>query len=383
MKFNFEKAKDVIKKTVIGSAVVTASLAPMKSNAQEIKLDQENIKNKSETPTSLEHYRTEYIKYMEHPSYKERLAKELFGDLIIDEEKQKIIDKEYTDRLEQVKKISMYDMGYIDDPNNPSKYSKIGTSDYIETSFESANHELSHSADQRIGHLQYNGFEKKKIESYARRDMGLEKEVEKLEINKYNALDSIGIDKYKENQKKFIDILKNYIKNNENDTNFCQRNNINVLKNNINELNAPYYSLKTFYKNFNYLDQIAIMKENRELMSILEPYENTRNEYENKIKKINNYLEYLNESTEIKARLNSLRLRAVSEFGFNLNFDFDINDFEKLKDDPQYKQLKNELGLTNEQINELMKYTAMNEKNNNGDTYYHKDWDYSNKEGQA
>jgi len=380
MKFNFEKAKDVIKKTVVGSAVVTASLAPMKSNSQEIKIDQNNIKNQSEAPINLENYRSEYIKYMEHPSYKERLAKEMYGDEVIDDEKQKNIDNEYTERLNQVKRVPMYGQLYDDNEDSPSQYYRDKNGDFIETTFESANHELSHSVEYRLNHFQTHGFEDKKMETYNGRNIGLDEELEKIEINTYRALDSIGIDKYKENHKKFIDILKDYISKNENDTDFCQRYNLNVLKNNLNELNAPYFTLEKFYEKFNYLDQIAIMKENRELMSTLEPYENKINEYENKINKLNYYLNYLNESTEIKARLNSIRLRAVSEFGFDLNTNFNINNFEKLKDDTQYKQLKNELGLSDKQINELMKYTAMDEGN---DTYHHPGWDYNNKEGQA
>src|SRR3989339_1551338 len=108
MKF-FEGFKKDMKKVAVGSAVVAASLVPMKS------VEQENTSNTNQDKTEInkegksiasmdpEFYRNEYIKYMEHPSYKERLAREIYGDSIITKDMQKIIDIKFTERLKQIK----------------------------------------------------------------------------------------------------------------------------------------------------------------------------------------------------------------------------------------------------------------------------------------
>lgn len=266
MKFNFEKAKDIIKKTTVGAGIVTASLSSLKSNAQEIKQDQDTIKNKTEISMDPEYYRNEYIKYMEHPSYKVRLAKEMYGDEVIDEEKQKNIDKTYEDRVNKIKNISIEMMPNVEDPLLDSSYYSI-LNKSVKTTPRASSHELTHSLDH-IGNFmaRQKGFEDKKNE--------------------------------------FLD-------------------------------------LKKILKKYNYMSK----------------------------------------STEIKARLNSLRIKAINMYGFDLNNEFDINNYEKLREDKEYEELRFNLNLTNEQINELMKYTAMNEREN--DTYYHPDWNYYNNNNQS
>lgn len=242
MKFNFE---NIIKKATLGSAIVTASLSPLKSTGQEIQQDYENVKNKTEISMDPESYRNEYIKYMEHPSYKERLAKEMYGDEIIDGDKQQNIDSEYEKRLTKIKNVPIEMLPIVDDVSkDTSHYSIIDK--LVKTTPYAAFHELSHSLDH-AGNMMVR-------------------------------------------QKGFQDAL---------------------------------------YKNLDDSTRIA------------------------------NY-DYFSRRSEIKARLNSLRLKAVSLYGFDLNDNFDIKKFDKLRDDKEYLELRFNLNLTNEQINDLMKYTAEN-----------------------
>lgn len=259
MKF-FEGFKKDVKKVAVGSAVVAATLAPMNSTAQETNQNSDNL-NKTEVSMNPEFYRNEYIKYMEHPSYKQRLAKEMYGDDVIDEEKQSIIDKEYEKRFNRIKSIPIEMMPNVEDPlQDSSHYSIINKS--IKTTPLAASHEIQHSIDNNDKWaVRQKGFENKKTE--------------------------------------FLDFKK-----------------------------------------------------------ILEEYN------------------YLSNSSEIKARLNSLRFKAIKMYGFDLNNDFNINDYEKLREDKEYEELRFNLNLTNEQINELMKYTAENESDNN--IYQHSGWNYNN-----
>lgn len=273
MKFNFEKAKDIVKKTIIGSAVTAASLTPMKSNVQEntsdSNINKTEVSKKEDSNLSMdpEFYRNQYIKYMKHPSYKERLTKEMYGDEVINEDKMTYINNEYENRLNKIKNIKIEMLQNTEDPSmDSSYYSMINKS--IKTSPYAAFHEMQHGIDHNHNKwaVKQKGFEDKKNE--------------------------------------FLTLKK-----------------------------------------------------------ILEKYN------------------YFSNSSEIKARLNSLRLKAIAIYGFDLNNDFNINDYEKLRDDKEYKELRFILNLTNEQINELMKYTAENKKSD--DTYYHPDWDYNDKEDKA
>lgn len=323
-----------------------------------------------------EFYRNQYLKYMEHPSYKERLAKEMYGNEVIDEEKQNKIDEEYNKRIEEIRKVPIKILPQGNE--NISRYSPIEKN--IQTTAIAALHELSHAAEYRPDEVIDKGFSEKKMESFISTEDTLNIQIDKICKEKYFALQKIGDKEYKENHQKFIEILRKYIDNNKNNAEFKNQYNLNLINNSLNELNNSYFSLQDFYKYFNYSDQLNIIKENRDLLYSLEPYENERDKYDSKINGLINYVDYLKSNTEIKARLNSLRIKAINEYNFDLNTNFDINKLNGLKNDSQYKDLIN-LGLNDEGINELMKYTAMNEEN--GDTYYHDGWDYNNKQDQA
>lgn len=217
-----------------------------------------------------EFYRNKYIKYIEHPSYKQRLAKEMYGDQLIDEEKQQNIDSEYNERLNQLKKVSIK----ID--QNLDASSETDTPEYkynlneIKTNTEGVFHEISHSLDTRP-------------------------------------------DK-STNDRGFVMKTREYMPS----TNSKLIQKIGKLK----------------------LEKSSISEE--------------------EIDKLEHKLYYLKNKSEIKARLNYLRMKAIKNYNFDLNNDFNIDDFKELKYDPQYKDLKDGLGLSDEQINELMKYTAEN-----------------------
>jgi len=440
MKFNFEKAKDIIKKTAIGAGVVASSLGNLeaqevKTNSKEkdiskneIVSDNKNLKITKDQNEKLrlekikeiekelgvlkenndindaEFYRNEYLKYMEHPSYKVRLAKEMYGDQIIDEEKQRQINYEYKKRLDQINKVSIE----IDNKFDPLSQNtpKFSVKDnLIQSNIKGVFHEFSHTAEG--DRYTSSGFDKKMREFKTQGDLANRKKI--LESEKTNALNKIMTKEvYEINHNEYLTVLRKYIEDNKNSEEF-QTEKVYKLYKKINDI---YESMNVGVKNyfscfdlqnpnpkfiasvsedkqsftmeedlFNLKksissDQTDFINKNEEILKKLISYERQSNAYDKKIRPIISSLLYLKSGTEVRARLNHLRMLAIEKYNFDLNTDFNINEFEKLKDDPQYIDLKNNLGYSDEQINELMKYTAENKNTNEKDkTYYHPSWD--------
>lgn len=275
MKFNSEKIKKVVKKTVIGAGIIVTPIISSGQNSSNSEIAHKNIQNTEinkdkNIENNQEFYINKYIKYMEHPSYKQRLAKEMFGDVNINEAMQNIVDEEYNKRINKIYSIIIE---MIPDVDNPTKdTSNFSPSNKVVTSTPRAIfHEIQHRLDN-------------------------------------------------------------------NDDNFI------IRQKGFEEVKNKNIGLKTILENYNYFGR----------------------------------------SDEIKARLNSLRIKAIMMYGFDLNTDFDINNYEKLREDKEYNELRFDLNLTNEQINELMKYIAINDKNNVDDkTYVHPGWDYGNENNKA
>ncbi len=212
---------------------------------------------------------------------------------------------------------------------------------------------------------------------------------------------------YEKTHEEFISILKNLIANNKNNIEI-KTENIDKKLNNFFESkiftvsdyleyfklskNGPSFKMNLSNDQQSYTLKEDIMgvkesipkihsdfiKKNLGLMEKLTSYESVQNYYDKKIGPIVKDLFYLKNGTEIRARLNHLRIKAIENYNFDLKDDFDINNFEKLKGDPQYNDLKVNLGFSDEQINELMKNTAsIEEKIENKDgNFYHPGFNY-------
>ena len=372
MKF-FEGLKKNIKEVVVGSAVVAGSVLPLESSAQEANNENVDIK-KTEISMDPEFYRNEYIKYMMHPSYLERLGKEIYGDSTINKEMQNNIDIEFSKRLDKIDRIPISMIPNVKEKeHDPSIYSKHTKDDItienVTTTPHAANHELTHATHDSI----YAGFESIK-----------NKYIEDKELK----LDSTEIEIYKNKHQEFIKILNEYLIKNKENIRFTipdeyiweKETAYNFILSLLNTENSKNFDMQKFFEYFNLKDINIIYNEYPQLIKELESFEKIKEE-----NKINNYVNnYFRQSTEIKARLNHLRMRAVNEFGYDMHNELDINKFQELKNDRQYNELKEKLNLSDEQINELMKYVAVNQNNDkgNGDTYYHPGLNY-NKEDQA
>ena len=306
---------------------------------------------------------------MKHPSYKERLAKEMYGDEIIDEEKQKIIDIEYNNRLQKINNVIINIHKNLTD----GSYFNLKTNK-ISADKESIYHELSHSVD-----------------NHENKDTGFNdiknKYISDPENYYNNFITKENCEKYQENFFHLIDVINKY--NNENNTGIKNitydfipiGGNFNLLKN----IKGGFFELiKDISKKGS--DQILKKLKQEDFTKIYDQNEDLANSVFDYEKKLQDLLikKYYIQNTEIKARLNELRLKAVNELGFDLDSEFNINKLpSSLKDNQAYYDLKYQLNLSDEEINELMKYTAMNESRDREDNFYHNEWDYNNDDNKA
>ncbi|MFA6251607.1 MAG: hypothetical protein WC603_03205 [Candidatus Paceibacterota bacterium] len=356
--------KENIKKTIKTGTAVGAGALLMSTTSCDKPKEQTALedKNKTEVSDDPEFYRQQYIKYMEHPSYKERLAKEM-GD----EFSARGVNKEYKQRLKQIKKVLIEKRtgrggGFYPDSNK------------VVSTPKSMFHELSHSIDGRIRASFFknpdNYFEEG-FEDFKNITIDRKKIFDTLFLDYRKSLSSEYSEYYPEFKKdhaEFIKMLINYIIKNKDNIKFRpeivnSKGEDKIFDFILNELrkNGQEFNLNMFWEFFRQEDIDKISKENEPLVSVLTSQQVFTNEIDKEAKRMTDEcMGYFFKSTEIRARLNALRIKAVNEFGFDLNNEFDINKFEKLKDEPNYIELRDILLLSDEQINELMKYTAYN-----------------------
>jgi len=359
MKLNF----DNLKKIAVGAGIVIAPLLPTEAKGQTHQnVNNNSTKNVIKNPDSLNSYKDSYKSYMIDPSYKERLKREMFGDSQINDEKIIRVNDEYERRLKQIDNVILKNSP--DSDIDRSNYDRFNNT--ITTTRTSAYHELSHSVDAEPGAV----------------EVGIENNKHIIELNKEYTDCRYGkeYNDYKQNYIKFLEILKTYILEHK-----------DTIKLNI---PSEFTSGKPANEWFlGYLDDKNLYTWEHQPSTILKYFDTENRE---KICSANNKLindissfitkiielRYNCKTTEIKARINYLRLRAIKEFNYNLDEKFDINNFKELKKDPEYLELRNEFKFTDEEISEITRYIAANNINSDN-TYYHQKWNYSDENNIA
>jgi len=71
---------------------------------------------------------------------------------------------------------------------------------------------------------------------------------------------------------------------------------------------------------------------------------------------------YFKDPAEQKARINQLRLDAIKNYGYDQSKPFNINDYPELKKSSSYRDLNIMNNYSDDDINELSKYVASNDK---------------------
>lgn len=295
--------------------------------------------------------RNRYIEYIKHPLYKERLKKEMYGDKTLKEEDIREIDKEYEERLKQAEKVNILTKSNIS---------------ALEGSFSPDFNEIEVGVDENAFNHEFSHAVEIRSDDHQIKDDGFSEILKSFKLK--DAEDLLLYENMVNIKKELKPKFKEYLKDLQNDSNYVYDNDLdkifkeNTVSNIINTVEKQYR------KNF--------IVQNIEIINNIKSAEIKYFETVDEVRK------YLIQKTEIKSRLNSLRMMAKQKYNYQLQDNFNINDYPLLKEDYQYKQLKH-IDLSDEQINELIKYTAENENKDGNSNYYNPNWDYGNEDNRA
>jgi len=368
MKLNFEKTKRIAQNTVGAGVVLATAIFPTeKALGQQVPVIDTTKTSNFDDPES---YRKKYLDNMNDPSYKKRLVQEMFtGKTRKLTDSQKIeLDKEFNERIERIKSVNIKlipqnDSMALGGTYDPSK-------NLIETTTYSANHELSHKAEGSYGLIGNSSKEK----GFTTKRAELIDSPEEM-MNKFrNSKEYVNAEKV---VPQIMDSLWNDIQNE-----YLKPNAPKFLMNKYGEgfnTDITTEEGKDFVKNLVYLNPFMVVSDINDSIFVNKHKSINKDKYDIYdlyLKKLNEEdikTNYFNLNTEVKARINNLRMKAFEDYGYKFNKKFNINNYPKLKERADYKQLKKYLEMTDDDINELSKYIAMGDGENN---YYNPNWNY-------
>jgi hypothetical protein len=281
-----------------------------------------------------------YSKWMQHPSYKERLAKEMYGN---NSPNQQEVEKELDWRKKQ------FDTTKFVDNTKYKAYGIEGMYDPIKGTVQAEDpaslyHEMTHRVDPIAQTIEAKNAENSEFSKI------------KNTLSPYaNQIIKPHDEKYTKNMETWYNGLMQKLSS---------------------DLNAGKITLrpnKNFERDKAYWANKKTGREGEMARFILEDYFERNPEYESEFLNTNESkmiaegmskskpierLRYLNNSTEMKAKINSLRIQAFEKYNYDPSKPFDINNYPELKKDDQYKELTEKLKMSDEAINELSKYIA-------------------------
>jgi hypothetical protein len=330
--------------------------------------------------------REKMLEYMRHPSYKERLKKEIFYDSFNPNNKRnvKTLEDEYSRRLSEISTI----------PISRGRFSEVKDSELTYGVPYGAYYSMVVGRGYKLpggakGELAKKGFPQIVMSEDLQypeisKNPNLYRQVLRHELGHSSHSGEIGGHAYSEkmNEIPWPTMVENEL---------YKHSESPAVKEKLilGEFVSPYYeSLPKRIKQKT--DEVALRKLGPEKFQQIKEAQAKMNAEYNAIKKEKG-LEYANEygpdwnnpefreihndpmfrhldqsDTEVATRMIGLRRLAADKFGHNMNEDFDI---KKYKDQLQnyfkqngmideYKQLSKDLGLSDDQINEMMKYIA-------------------------
>jgi len=297
--------------------------------------------------SNAEKYRNDYLNYMSQPTYRMRLAREMYPFFSSSKDIQESIDIEYKQRLDRVKNIPIH---MLPDPKPGESDKSFYDSDGIYTTADAAIHEISHCANGK-GDDGWGFTDILRQYKYRASSAG------EIWFWAFNG----GIKEFQENNSLLYQILKNYVIQNKDSV---KLNGLNLskpddyefimqeLSNASPDLHEERDAVFVLNKFFDNKSREQFESKNSQLIQDLISQRDKTNRF---VKE-----EYY-KPTEIKARLNHLRIKAIHKYGFDIESgNFDINDYPELKNDKQYQELNKQVGLSNKAINDLMQVTAGN-----------------------
>lgn len=322
--------------------------------------------------------REKMLEYMRHPSYKERLKKEMFGDTF-DEKKagqKKLLNKEYDQRMKEVGGIiidrpafnlgASYGMSVLgeyvpkeateslgfDSPYVGQEGSRIYISENPKTGDLQTNpemyrqvvgHELGHSSHLAKVGGSGNLFVKRPLTPPFVKLMIQHEEQSPIKEKKASfEITEPDFEGYNDKQKKQVFDLA------------AKRLGPGVAENiydAISKLRQERKEAEALYED-EYKPEVQ--------GPFMPPFIQAHME------KKNNYDYLANDASEVATRMIGIRRLAAEKFGHNMNEDFDIKKYKNQIQDyfkkngmiDEYQQLSKDLELSDDQINEMMKYIA-------------------------
>ena len=324
-------------------------------------------------PPNVETYRKKYLDYMQHPSYKERLGREMFGDNYNPTKHQKLVDVEYNKRLSDVKgaKIipvkGLKNLGEYNASTNEIKYKafdQLGT-DSILYVLALLYHELAHATDKHGEDIRSGSGFLAELERF-----NIENKQPYIDISGRASTGATSLGEYNEDLKRGL--LKKYLTARE----YTETPIFDFTLEELPEYMEKVYAKDSLERRFSNIPSKEEFNEefNKNLLEYNRLKDKTYRSQAYKNTELINFDtgigndekafmkdEYYNQPTEVKARLNEIRIQAINE-GYNQDKDFDVKEWiKKIKNKSAYTELKNYGKYTDKQINELMKYVAQNE----------------------
>jgi len=277
-----------------------------------------------------------YKAYMEHPSYKKRLGKELFGEGRIDPS---AVEQEYQRRIQKLPTVKIIDPSGLGQGQAGEYRPSENTLQAIDS--PTFYHEITHAVDKSpsfFGQAEDTPFTdvkerivkypvqalrefKEKYGQYIKPNLSVLQEKLVKDLDKGVILPPQGMAKeqYRERLLKY---------------------------NPIREIRKPRPEQNITQE---YVDAFKALPQSQFVKKAIEA--------EDKEYRLP-WIGYLKEDSEMKAKINSLRLQAIEKYGYDPSKPFRIENYPELKKDPQYKQLTEDLKMSDKDIQELSTYIA-------------------------
>ena len=283
-----------------------------------------------------------YKKSMESPTYKQRLARELYGDAPADMGE---VEKNLQKRIELLKtlktqKSGTYDVGeYFPETHsiviNPQEARKYGDEETILA------HETSHALDTE------------RMDAFTGKESAFTKKKKEILGEPHREF-------YFENKNKFASIKNEGVKEA-----------VNKIISDVKSGKLKVTDKQAFDESLQD-ENVYGVEPNKLLDGILsatnadEGYAKELNvssgakkiQQEEDFQRQADFKDYLMRDSEVKAKINALRIKANLQHGYNFDEPFDISKYPTLKGDINYQQLNKELKIPDEAINKLSEYIA-------------------------
>lgn len=293
-----------------------------------------------------------YKKSMQSPTYKERLAREMYGDVPLDDDQKDEVDANF-----EMRKWLINNVGTEKVNNRNTGNEALGeyiAKDYLIQYNPQKIRESGENEESVLAHEYGHSLDTDLIEEFAIPNSGFSQKKKEMVENPVKESDYVeSRDLEKINHEGTIDVLNQI-------TEDIRKGKIKIVD--TEKFNDALREAGKRYNTDGDAAVVSVLKHTTFDNKYIDNLEKSKG-YEkiNKYKeyeKDRNFKEYVNRDTEVKARINALRIKANLNHGYNFDEPFDINKYPTLKTDMNYIQLNKFLKMSDDSINKLSEYVA-------------------------